>query len=396
MIKYLNEEDNIEMDVQVGPHDEIDVSAEPEEAAPTQSMNPVDVAKSVPENIPIAAVHCDDENDAGNEKKLEFYVDARDVEKFADLNEFTMIDALNAIIHCHEEAGMRADNLVVVVGESTANYARNLEKHGGAYMFVHEADDISIDVQVGPNGEDMQVDADPQEANPVDAVKRDYGSVVVAKQGDEFFTDVEDVQKCAELNCESVIDTLNGIIRANEADCDISAQNLKVVVNENANEELIEHLQESGVDIYFLNEAKFHFLPKFKDEPKMKKYLGTLKEAERLLNSEGEITETTAHQFGNVALRVCDIIYNVGAVISLPMCLFIVPIPAYLVIRLISWGIRTGREAIVKAEGEKVLKKYNKLINKTSDEELKSKLTKQRDKLAKKLSSLDVEDDDED
>lgn len=254
MIKYLNEEDNIEMDVQVGPHDEIDVSAEPEEAAPTQSMNPVDVAKSVPENIPVAAVHCDDKNDAGNEEKLEFYVDARDVEKFADLNEFTMIDALNAIIHCHEEAGMRADNLVVVVGESTANYARNLEKHGGAYMFVHEADDISIDVQVGPNGEDMQVDADPQEANPVDAVKRDYGSVVVAKQGDEFFTDVEDVQKCAELNCESVIDTLNGIIKVNEADCDISAQNLRVIVNEGTSEEIIKRFQENNV-IFYLDES---------------------------------------------------------------------------------------------------------------------------------------------
>lgn len=254
MIKYLNEEDNIEMDVQVGPHDEIDVSAEPEEAAPTQSMNPVNVAKSVPENIPVAAVHCDDENDAGNEEKLEFYVDARDVEKFADLNEFTMIDALNAIIHCNEEAGMRADNLVVVISESTANYARNLEKHGGAYMFVHEADDISIDVQVGPNGEDMQVDADPQEANPVDAVKRDYGSVVVAKQGDEFFTDVEDVQKCAELNCESVIDTLNGIIKINEADCDISAQNLNVIITENTYFDTLVTLYESDVNMIFEND----------------------------------------------------------------------------------------------------------------------------------------------
>ena len=249
MIKYLNEED-IEMDVQVGPNDEIDVSADPEEAAPTQSVNPADIAKSAPENIPVAAVHSDDQNDAGNEEKLEFYVDAKDVEKFADLNEFTMIDALNAIIHCHEDAGMRADNLTIVISESTANYARNIEKHGGAYMFVHEADgDISIDVQVGPNGEDMQVEADPQEANPVDAVKRDYGSVVVAKQGDEFFTDVEDVQKCAELNCESVIATLNGIIKINEADSNICAQNLNVIVNENTSEDLINYLKESKVNL---------------------------------------------------------------------------------------------------------------------------------------------------
>ena len=251
MIKYLNEED-IEMDVQVGPKDEIDVSADPEEAAPTQSISPVDIAKSAPENIPIAVVKSDDQNDAGNEEKLEFYVDAKDVEKYADLNEFTMIEALNSIIHCYEEAGMRADNTTVVISESTANYARNIEKHGGAYMFIREADeDISIDVQVGPNGEDMQVEADPQEANPVDAVKRDYGNVVVAKQGDEFFTDVEDVQKCAELNCESVIATLNGIIKVNEADCDICAQNLNVIVNENTSEEMINYLKENGVNLFF-------------------------------------------------------------------------------------------------------------------------------------------------
>lgn len=251
MIKYLNEED-IEMDVQVGPKDEIDVSADPEEAAPTQTVNPVDIAKSAPENIPVAVVKSDDQNDAGNEEKLEFYVDARDVEKYADLNEFTMIEALNSIIHCYEEAGMRADNTTVVISESTANYARNIEKHGGAYMFIKEADeDINIDVQVGPNGEDMQVEADPQEANPVDAVKRDYGNVVVAKQGDEFFTDVEDVQKCAELNCESVIATLNGIIKVNEADCDICAQNLNVIITEDTSFDIFRTLCEANVSMLY-------------------------------------------------------------------------------------------------------------------------------------------------
>lgn len=251
MIKYLNEED-IEMDVQVGPKDEIDVNADPEEAAPTQTVNPVDIAKSAPENIPVAVVKSDDQNDAGNEEKLEFYVDARDVEKYADLNEFTMIEALNSIIHCYEEAGMRADNTTVVISESTANYARNIEKHGGAYMFIKEADeDINIDVQVGPNGEDMQVEADPQEANPVDAVKRDYGNVVVAKQGDEFFTDVEDVQKCAELNCESVIATLNGIIKVNEADSDICAQNLNVIITEDTSFDIFRTLCEANVSMLY-------------------------------------------------------------------------------------------------------------------------------------------------
>lgn len=393
MIKYLNEED-IEMDVQVGPKDEIDVSANPEEAAPTQTINPVDIAKSAPENIPVAVVKSDDQNDAGNEEKLEFYVDARDVEKYADLNEFTMIEALNSIIHCYEEAGMRADNTTVVISESTANYARNIEKHGGAYMFIREADeDISIDVQVGPNGEDMQVEADPQEANPVDAVKRDYGNVVVAKQGDEFFTDVEDVQKCAELNCESVIATLNGIIKVNEADSNICAQNLKVIVNENTDCSIIDTLQESGVYIYFLNEANFRFLPRFSEEPKLKKYVGTLKQAEAIINSKGEITETTIHKVGEISLRILDIVQNVIDVISLPTCLLIIPIPFYMIQRCWDWALRAGREAILKAQGEKIIKKLDSMANKEKNPKVKKALIEQKTKIINTMNKVGDDND---
>ena len=36
-----------------------------------------------------------------------------------------------------------------------------------------------------------------------------------------------------------------------------------------------------------MNEAKYSFLPKFKQEPEMKKYMKDISDAEMLLNSEG-------------------------------------------------------------------------------------------------------------
>lgn len=36
-----------------------------------------------------------------------------------------------------------------------------------------------------------------------------------------------------------------------------------------------------------VNEAKYSFLPKFKQEPEMKKYMKDISDAESLLNSEG-------------------------------------------------------------------------------------------------------------
>lgn len=248
MFEYLNEFDDMEMDVQVGPQEEIEaeVGDAPEE------LTPVDVAKKDPESVAVAAVEKKD--DECEECEHEFYVDAKDVAKYADLNEETMLEALNDIIGVNEKYGMRADNLVVVVSESTMNYARNLEKNGCALMFVKEGDeefeedDIEMDVQVGPDGEE-KVAEDPQEANPVDAVKREYDSVVVAKDDDEFFVDVEDVQKCADINCESVIETLNGIIKANEAS-GVTAQNLGVIISKNANPDAIELMENAGVSLY--------------------------------------------------------------------------------------------------------------------------------------------------
>lgn len=245
MLTYLNESDKIKMDVQVGPKEEVEAKVEGEEFC-DRCGSPVDAAKKDPNTVPVG---CCINKQTGVK---EFYVDAADVAKFAELSEMTMLEALDEIIDVNEGSGMCADNIVVVMSEGTEMYERNLERNGAACVHFNESmseasePDIEMDVQVGPNSEEITVSEDPQEANPVDAVKRQYDSVVVAKDGDKFFMDVEDVQKCAELNCESVIDTLNGIIDVHE-DFDMNTGNVVVIVGESTSQEVFEELSEAGV-----------------------------------------------------------------------------------------------------------------------------------------------------
>lgn len=244
---YLFEDDDITMDIQVGPEDkEIEVTADAEEAAPT----PVDVAKANPGNIVVAAVKVDDKTDAGNEAKLECYVDARDVEKYAAVTNKTLVESLNDIIKENCDM-MNSQNINVILGESTYKYARILESCGVAYTVMKEdaeSDDINIDVQVGPNNDEISVTADPQDANPVDVVKKSYDSVVVAQKDKDFFVDVEDVQKCADLNCESAIDTLNHIIEAN-AEYGVDADNLIVLIKEGTYCRAIDDMKSASSEI---------------------------------------------------------------------------------------------------------------------------------------------------
>lgn len=243
---YLLEDDDITMDIQVGPeNDEIEVTADAEEAAPT----PVDVAKADPGNIVVAGIKVDDQPDAGNEAKLEYYVDARDVEKYASVTNKTLVESLNDIIN--ENVDLNSQNINVILGESTYKYARILESCGVAYTVMKEdteSDDINIDVQVGPNNDEISVTADPQDANPVDVVKKSYDSVVVAQKDKDFFVDVEDVQKCADLNCESAVDTLNHIIEAN-ADYGVDADNLIVLIKEGTYYKAIDEMKDAESEI---------------------------------------------------------------------------------------------------------------------------------------------------
>ena len=233
MLNFFDESDEMTMAVQVGPDSEIVASSEDEKID-----NPISAAKSDPETISVAKC---------NES---YYVDCKDVVKYAKLAESNLMDSLNKIIACNE--GVNAQNLFVVVDESTMKYVPGLERYGVqcTQYVVRESDgvdDVEMDVQVGPNEDEVKVSEDPQVVNPVDAVKREYNNVVVAKTPDDkFFTDVEDVQKCAELKCESVVETLNGIIAANEG---MSAQNLSVLIHPNTSKEVKDLMESAGVNM---------------------------------------------------------------------------------------------------------------------------------------------------
>ena len=257
MLICFTEAEEIKMDVQVGPQEEVEAKAENTDTC-DRCGNPVDQAKKDPKNVPVGCC-------VSKEGIKEFYVDAADVIKMAHLSEMDIDEALNAIIDIHEESEMDADNMVIVMSEGTEIYEEVLENCGANCVyfssFVNEAmdetqePDINIDVQVGPNGDEMTVSEDPQTANPVDAVKRQYDSVVVAKQGDNFFMDVEDVQKCAELNCESVIDTVNKIIDLNDSNgYDMTTENCVFICGSGASTEAYDELCEAGAIVVF--EAK--------------------------------------------------------------------------------------------------------------------------------------------
>ena len=257
MLICFTEAEEIKMDVQVGPQEEVEAKAEDTDTC-DRCGNPVDQAKKDPKNVPVACC-------VNKEGIKEFYIDASDVIKMAQLSEMSIDEALNDIIDINEDSEMDADNMFIVMSEGTEIYEEVLENCGANCVYfsssVNEAmdetqeSDIDIDVQVGPNGDEISVSEDPQAANPVDAVKRNYDSVVVAKHGDNFFMDVEDVQKCAELNCESVIDTVNKIIDLNDSNgYDMTTENCVFICGSGASTEAYDELCEAGAIVVF--EAK--------------------------------------------------------------------------------------------------------------------------------------------
>lgn len=275
MLKYCTESDNMEMDVQVGPGQELTAGIKEGCGKSEGCCKSEGCGKSEGGYTPnptyksgegtlyprsklyAAKKDADTVTVAGKTNRegcCEFYVDAYDVEKHAMFNEQSMLESLNDIIMCNEAEGMTAQNTIIVVDESTMGYVRSLEKHGATCMrFVSEASvqDIEMQVQVGPEKDEVIVKADPQDANPVDAVKRNYDTVVVAKNDKEFFMDVEDVQKCAEVRCESVIDTINGIIACHE-EVDMNTENVVIACGKNSvYESTLEEFDECGVNYIF-------------------------------------------------------------------------------------------------------------------------------------------------
>lgn len=145
------------------------------------------------------------------------------------------------------------------------------------------------------------------------------------------------------------------------------------------------YLLENGY-IEALNEANFKFLPHFKENPELKKYYSDLKDAETFLNSNDEVVGGNLQKFGALSLRILDQLENADSLIGLPLCLFIIPIPFYIIDRLWSWGFRAGREALIKSYAKKIIIGYQNIKKKNSDnDEIVKKCDEQISKIKENL-----------
>lgn len=137
------------------------------------------------------------------------------------------------------------------------------------------------------------------------------------------------------------------------------------------------------------NEATFNFLPKFKKEPVLAKYENDAKQAEALLALNGIDSKTTALKFVKLILRFLDIYTNaVDTAIGLPICIFIVTIPIYLLDRLLSYGLNVLQEYLSAEEAKKILVGLNKARAKARDPKERKKLDKSIAKISAAIKKL--------
>ncbi len=155
----------------------------------------------------------------------------------------------------------------------------------------------------------------------------------------------------------------------NDIDIDEGYSLINVEAVESIKEECL--LEMIGTGVYIEEKAKFHFAPKFKEDPSLKELYKVAKEAEDELNNEGEATNTGINKFGKLALRILDVLNNINAAIAFPLLILIAPIPGYLINRALSYGMRLGKDAAAAGYANKVINKYEELAKKEQDEKKK-------------------------
>ena len=164
----------------------------------------------------------------------------------------------------------------------------------------------------------------------------------------------------------------------------------KTVKAEDKGEE-IEHVEGEVVEneSAILNEAKFSFLPKLKQDPKLSKLYDALDDAKTLVESKDEVVDQKGlHEFGKIALRIYDVFLSVNHIIALPICLTIVGIPAYLIARLFAYAVKIGEEAVAVSYCKKVINSLKKLEAKSKDAKVKAECKDQIKKLEDKMNKV--------
>lgn len=138
--------------------------------------------------------------------------------------------------------------------------------------------------------------------------------------------------------------------------------------------------------------AKFSFLPRFKQVPELKKYEKTIADAEDLLNSQGEPTKETGLKLGKLAIRILDIWQNAADVLQVPMLIFIITIPSYLICRAFEYFCKVGEYLLAEQHGEKVIAKLRKCEKEAKDPKVKAKCRDQIEKISKQIKKIKSDD----
>lgn len=136
-----------------------------------------------------------------------------------------------------------------------------------------------------------------------------------------------------------------------------------------------------------LTEASFSFLPKFKRDPELKKYVSDIEKAKRFLELDlNEMTPTTVQDIFRIIFRFFEIWEGINSVFTLPLCLTIIGIPFHLFYRVLAWGGRYGYEEMVKSKARVMISKFKALIDKETDPDKKAKLEEKMNELQSRIN----------
>lgn len=148
------------------------------------------------------------------------------------------------------------------------------------------------------------------------------------------------------------------------------------------------YLEAVGSQIYIEEEAKFNFLPRFKDKEEYSDLYDTLEDAEDLLNDQGVASRTSGERFGKVALRILDLYYNIVGFVTLVNCITIVGIPVHLLGRLIEWAVQWGKEEVANSYASKIIASLNRCKEKEKDPKKKKVIEDKIEQVKKKQQAL--------
>lgn len=149
-----------------------------------------------------------------------------------------------------------------------------------------------------------------------------------------------------------------------------------------------DNLIQEATELEIFSEAKFHLF-KIGDSKEFKDISKTLADAELLLNASGDSIDAGA---GRTALKIIDKIVEVvnagSSIAAIPAPVLFLPVA--LISKLVSWGVKAGKEAQIKGYVDEAITKLDGLADDEEDEAKKDQINKMIEKLQTQKHTLEV------